>query len=200
MEGCFLFAAVTLSVMAQGKRAKTADQSAERYAKREGKKARKANQTANWWTLRTDWGTLAVNRHMALETSGLLRLLLACDHLHCQKRPLGSRGAAAGQAGGLRLHPGSRFGFSAARWRKRWGGRSRGGGWEMGLAPCCFSRVCGCVALSAAKQSHLCQEDVNIYKQTGGGKEGISLFAVYTKSWFFSVPSYVAFPISTLAL
>lgn len=55
----------------------------------------------------------------------------------------------------------------------------------MGLAHCCLSRVGGCIVLSAAKQSHLYQEEVNVYKQTGGGKESISLFAVYTKSCFF---------------
>lgn len=80
------------------------------------------------------------------------------------------------------------------------GGWSRCGGWETGLACCCFSRVCGCVVPSAAKQSHLYQEEVNVYKQTGGG-ERKHLFVCYLyKELVFSLPFYMTFAVSTLAL
>lgn len=85
----------------------------------------------------------------------------------------------------LKVLPGSRFAFSAAWWCRCWGGWSHCGGWGMGLECCCFSRVCGCIVLSATNQSHLYQKEGNVYKQTGGGEESISLFAVYTMSCFF---------------
>lgn len=52
----------------------------------------------------------------------------------------------------------------------------------------CFLRVSDCAVFSAANWPPLYQGEVNIYRQTGGGKEGISLFAVYTKGCFIFAP------------
>lgn len=52
----------------------------------------------------------------------------------------------------------------------------------------CFLRVSDCAVFSAANWPPLYQGEVNIYRQTGGGKESISLFAVYTKGCFIFAP------------